>query len=187
MKRRRLRKPKSGPMAKAGTIHDRRSTDTPFNAETSETEIADPMEAGERILVTRSLRDDRLAWLHSHKHIDQAQFQAGRRMQGLYEKASIGVKAVDPTNEPVDGGGAIPEALTEVVSQAVKEITRSESVLGREGSSLARDFLAFGNSIYQCAFDRGVPRDHQIGRKAIAYRVREILETLAVEFGFVSK
>src|SRR5689334_16187196 len=114
MKRKRLKQPKEA-APKSGTIHDRRATDTPFNAETSDVETSDPMDAGGRIVVTRSLRDDRLAWLHSHKHIDQAQFQAGRKMQGLYERASIGVKAVDPTNEPVDGGGAIPEALTEVV------------------------------------------------------------------------
>lgn len=188
MKRRKLAKQKQpANKAKPKIIHDRRTIDAPFNAETADIEMADPMEEGDRIVVTRSLRDDRLAWFHTHKYIDEAQFHAGRRMQSLYEKASIGVKAIDPTNEPVDGGGAIPEALTETISDAVKEIAEIEKVLGREGASLARDFLAFGNSVYQCATMRGIAAWNDKARRAIAYRIREILETLAGEFGLVAK
>lgn len=176
----------------AERVHDRRATDIPINAKIAPIDVEDPLwvkgrdDPKDRMIVTvRSLRDDRLAWLHSHKHIDDAQFHAGRKMQALYEHAGIEVRAMDPTKEPVDGRGELPDTITERMTAAIKEIGRIEGILGREGAAYARDFLAFGNSILQCATSRGA--FHESGRIAIAYRIREILETLAVEFGLVSK
>src|SRR5215475_4298863 len=87
-------------------------------------------------IARRSLRrDDPLGWLYTHGHIDDAQFKAGRKMQKLYATASIA---------------------------ALDKIAKLEAALGRNGASLARDFLGFGHSVFRCATTRGVdPHDRR--------------------------
>ena len=85
--------------------HDRRSRDLPRNAEVAAVEVDDPLalEPGEKIVTLRSIRNDLLGKLHSHRQIDEAQYQGGRAFQGDWEKAERGPQAVDPTREYVDG------------------------------------------------------------------------------------
>jgi hypothetical protein len=56
-------------------LHDRRAQDLPLNAEVASVEIDDPsgLEAGEKIVALRSIRNDPLGRLHGHRHIDEAQ------------------------------------------------------------------------------------------------------------------
>ena len=58
-------------------VHDRRSQDLPLNAEVAAVEVDDPLalEPGERIVALRSIRNDPLGRMHSHRHIDEAQYQ----------------------------------------------------------------------------------------------------------------
>ena len=86
-------------------LHDRRSRDLPLNAEVAAVEIDDPLalEPGEKIVALRSIRNDPLGRLHSHRQIDEAQYQGGRAFQNDWEKAERGPQAVDPTREYVDG------------------------------------------------------------------------------------
>src|SRR6478735_5353482 len=95
-------------------VHDRRSQDLPLNAEVAAVEVDDPLalEPGERIVALRSIRNDPLGRMHSHRHIDEAQYQGGRAFQNDWEKAERGPRAVDPGREYVDGGQA-PEPITE--------------------------------------------------------------------------
>jgi hypothetical protein len=88
-------------------VHDRRSNDLPRNAEMAAVEVDDPMalEPGEKIVTLRSIRNDPLARLHTHRQIDEAPYQGGRAFQDDWEKAERGPQAVDPTREYVDGGG----------------------------------------------------------------------------------
>ena len=60
--------------------HDRRSRDLPLNAEVAAIEVDDPLalEPGEKIVTLRSIRNDPLGRLHSHRQIDEAQHQGGR-------------------------------------------------------------------------------------------------------------
>src|SRR5258705_11251100 len=87
-------------------IHDRRSRDLPRNAEVAAIEVDDPfgLEPGEKIVTLRSIRNDPLARLHTHRQIDEAQYQGGRAFQSDWEKAERGPQAVDPTRDYVDGG-----------------------------------------------------------------------------------
>jgi hypothetical protein len=73
-------------------VHDRRSKDLPRNAEVAPIEVDDPLaqEAGEKIVTMRSLRNDPLGRLHSHRQIDEAQYQGGRALQDDWEKAERG-------------------------------------------------------------------------------------------------
>jgi len=74
---------------KLAKIHDRRSRDLPRNAEVAAVEVDDPLalEPGEKIVTLRSLRNDPLGKLHSHRHIDEAQYRGGRAFQDDWEKA----------------------------------------------------------------------------------------------------
>src|SRR6202051_3627747 len=87
-------------------VHDRRSQDLPRNAEVAAVEVDDPLalEPGEKIVTLRSIRNDPLGRLHSHRQIDEAQYQGGRAFQDDWEQAERGPRAVDPTREYVDGG-----------------------------------------------------------------------------------
>jgi hypothetical protein len=70
-----------------GRAHDRRSQDLPYNAEVAAIEVDDPLalEPGDKIVALRSIRNDPLGRLHSHRQIDQAQFRGGRALARLGE------------------------------------------------------------------------------------------------------
>ena len=91
---------------KSAKVHDRRSRDLPRNAEVAAVEVDDPLalEPGEKIVTLRSIRNDPLGRLHSHRQIDEAQYQSGRAFQDDWEKAERGPQAVDPSREYADGG-----------------------------------------------------------------------------------
>lgn len=148
--------------------------------------VDDPYEHGAKQTMTASLRDDPLGRLFIRNQIDKAQFDAGRDMQGLYERAQIGgVKAMDPTKEPVDGGGAIPEMIGDIQMRAVKRIAQLEKTLGNEGTALIRQFLACRMFVDQIAEQRGLTS--QRDKDYLGKRIRECLETLAIELGHAGR
>src|ERR1700753_2876845 len=105
---------------KSTKIHDRRAQDLPLNAQVAAVEIADPLalDPGEKIVALRSIRNDPLGRLHSHRQIDEAQYRGGRAFQDDWERAERGPQAVDPSREYVDGGRA-REPITERQRRAV--------------------------------------------------------------------
>ena len=125
--------------------HDRRSRDLPRNAEVATVEVDDPLalEPGDKIVALRSIRYDPLGRLHSHRQIDEAQYQGGRAFQDDWEKAERGPRAVDPTREYVDGGQA-REPITEGQRKAVLRLNRIERELGSDGSALVHEILIQG-------------------------------------------
>src|SRR4051812_17160014 len=112
-------------------VHDRQATDLLRNAQVSPIEVDDPMalEPGDKIVTLRSIRNDPLAALHAHKHIDEAQYQGGRAFQADWEQAERGPCAIDPSKEFVDGG-QMPEPITEGQRKAVLRLNRAERELG---------------------------------------------------------
>src|ERR1019366_10480523 len=82
-------------------VHDRRSRDLLRNAEVAAIEVDDPLalEPGEKMVTLRSIRNDPLARLHSHRQIDEAQYQGGRGFQNDWEKGERGPQAGDPPRE----------------------------------------------------------------------------------------
>lgn len=165
--------------------HDRRATDLPLNAKIAVDVVQDPYDRQSQITVARSLRDDTLGAMYARKQIDGVQFDAGRRMQRYYELSEIGtVKAIDPTKERVDGGVAV-DVMTGLNQHAMKEISRLEGVLGREGAALVRDVLCLGFSLAKCAAARGLFSDRHI--HFIGVRFRECLETLSREINSTTR
>ena len=114
-------------------IHDRRSRDLLRNAEVAAIEVDDPLglDPGDKIVTLRSIRNDPLARLHTHRQIDEAQYQGGRAFQDDWEKAERGPQAVDPAREYVDGGQR-REPITERQRKAVLRLNRAEHELGAE-------------------------------------------------------
>ena len=126
------RKPYNPAMA-----HDRRSRDLLRNAEVATVEVDNPLalEPGEKIVALRSIRNDPLARLHSHRQIDEAQYQAGRAFQSDWEKAERGPRAVDPTREYVDGGqSARTDHRGPAQGRAAVEPGRTRTRRGRLGA-----------------------------------------------------
>jgi hypothetical protein len=171
---------------KLARVHDRRSTDLPRNAEVAAVEVDDPLglEPGEKIVTLRSLRNDPLGKLHSHRQIDEAQFQGGRAFQDDWEKAERGPQAVDPTREYVDGGQA-REPITERQRKAVLRLNRAERELGADGSALVHEILVLGLTMEQVGQRRGV-----LGQRWMDYfarRFKECLDRLALIYGFATQ
>ena len=127
-------------------IHDRRSRDLLRNAEVAAIEVDDPLglDPGDKIVTLRSIRNDPLARLHTHRQIDEAQYQGGRAFQDDWEKAERGPQAVDPSREYVDGGQR-REPITERQRKAVLRLNRAEHELGADGSALVHEVLVLGH------------------------------------------
>src|SRR5271169_3114769 len=170
---------------KSAKIHDRRAQDLPRNAEVASVEIDDPLglEPGEKIVAIRSIRNDPLARLHSHRQIDEAQYQGGRAFQDDWEKAERGPRAVDPTREYVDASPA-REPITERQRKAVMRLNRIERELGADGSVLVHEVLILGMTMEQVGERRGLRG--QRWRDYFAKRFRECLDRLALIYGFAT-
>jgi hypothetical protein len=167
-------------------LHDRRSRDLLRNAEVAAVEVDDPLalEPGDKIVTLRSIRNDPLARLHSHRQIDEAQYQGGWAFQNDWEKAERGPRAVDPTREYVDGGQA-REPITESQRKAVLRLNRAERELGAEGSALVHEVLILGMTMEQVGQRRALRS--QRWNDYFARRFRECLDRLAQIYGFATE
>jgi hypothetical protein len=132
----------------------------------------------------RSIRNDPLAKLHSHRQIDEAQYQGGRAFQDDWEQAERGPRAVDPTREYVDGGRA-REPITERQRKAVLRLNRAERELGADGSALVHDVLVSGLTMAEVGQRRGLRT--QRWADYFARRFRECLDRLALIYGFATE
>jgi len=166
--------------------HDRRSRDLPRNAEVAAVEVDDPLglDPGDKIVTLRSIRNDPLARLHSHRQIDEAQYRGGRAFQDDWEQAERGPRAVDPTREFVDGGAAC-EPITERQRRAVLRLNRAERELGADGSALVHDVLITGLTMREISERRELRGQRWIDY--FARRFRECLDRLALLYGFASE
>jgi hypothetical protein len=186
MRKRRLKKSVTLASINSAAPHDRRSAQLPINAKVAATVADDPYEPGAKITVLRSLRGDPLAAMHNAKQIDQAQFISGRHWQRAFELTSVGgVRAVDLTRERVDGGGIPQPTLSDAQMRAFADLKRAMTALGMEGESLIKDFLGRGLSLRDIAARRAVTGER--ARGYIGWRLRECLDTLAVEFGYAGR
>jgi hypothetical protein len=179
----RAKRNKSHRLAKA---HDRRSRDLPLNAEVAAIEVDDPLalEPGEKIVTLRSIRNDPLGRLHSHRQIDEAQYQGGRAFQNDWEKAERGPQAVDPTREYVDGVQK-REPITEGQRRAVLRLSRAERELGAYGAALVHEVLIMGLSMEQIGQRRNLRT--QRWSDYFSRRFRECLDRLALIYGFATE
>ena len=167
-------------------VPDRRSRDLPRHAEVATVEVDNPLalDPGEKIVALRSIRNDPLGRLHSHRQIDEAQYQAGRAFQSDWEKAERGPRAVDPARDYVDGGQG-REPITESQRKAVLRLNRAERELGADGSALVHDVLVHGLTMEQVGRRRDLST--QRWQDYFSKRFRECLDRLALLYGFATE
>jgi hypothetical protein len=165
--------------------HDRRALDLPHNAEVAAVEVDDPfaLEPGDKIVTLRSLRNDPLGRLHSHRQIDEAQYQGGRAFQNDWERAERGPQAVDPSRDYVDGGRP-REPITEGQRKAVLRLNRVERELGADGATLVHEVLILGLTMEQISKRRRL--SGQRWMDYLSRRFRECLDRLALVYGFAT-
>jgi hypothetical protein len=166
--------------------HDRRARDLPHHAEVATVEVDDPLalEPGEKIVALRSIRNDPLGRLHSHRQIDDAQYQGGRAFQNDWERAERGPQAVDPSRDYVDGGQG-REPITEGQRQAVLRLNRAERELGADGAAIVHDVLVHGLTMEQIGEKRGLYT--QRWKDYFSRRFQECLDRLALIYGFATE
>jgi hypothetical protein len=179
----RAKRNKSQRLAK---LHDRRSHDLPRNAEVASVDVDDPfgLEPGDKIVALRSIRSDPLGRLHSHRQIDNVQYQAGRAFQDDWERAERGPQAVDPGRDYVDGAHA-REPITEGQREAVLRLNRAERDLGADGSALVHDVLVRGMTMEQIGERRCLQT--QRWKDYFSRRFRECLDRLALLYGLATE
>jgi len=179
----RAKRNKSQRLAK---LHDRRSHDLPRNAEVASVDVDDPfgLEPGDKIVALRSIRSDPLGRLHSHRQIDDVQYQAGRAFQDDWERAERGPQAVDPGRDYVDGAHA-REPITEGQREAVLRLNRAERDLGADGSALVHDVLVRGMTMEQIGERRCLQT--QRWKDYFSRRFRECLDRLALLYGLATE
>jgi hypothetical protein len=139
-----------------------------------------------RIRVQRALRNDPIAKLHSTGRLNDLEFRVGRDIQAVVEAGQVGgIKAMDPTNEPVDGGGKIREPINDRQLRAMKLLNGTiYPLLGKLGSSLVFAVLAGGMMPEDYARSIGVLDTrgiNSIGREFARY-----LGMLATELGYAT-
>jgi hypothetical protein len=85
--------------------HDRRSRDLPRNAEVATVEVDNPLalEPGEKIVALRSIRNEPLGRLHSHRQIDEAQYQGGGPFRTIGRRPSAAARSIRPGNMSTAG------------------------------------------------------------------------------------
>jgi hypothetical protein len=147
-------------------------------------EVDDPYEAGAKITVMRSTRNDPLAGMHARKTIDEAQYWGGRAFQKDFEAAERGPRAIDPSKEFVDGG-LLPEPITEAQQEAAIRLAGVYRELGQIASTLLHDVLIHGHGYKQIAAARGLEGERW--EKFFGMSVHLHLHTLAFLYGFAKE
>jgi hypothetical protein len=166
--------------------HDRRVGHLGINADVASIVVDDPYatQSGETIVVTRQLRGDPLARLHSHRQIDDAQYYAGRAFQRDWEVAERGMCSLDPTREAVDSSLVI-DPLTDKQVSAQARLAAVRAALGRKMHAAVHAILIDGATIEALANVNG--RAGETWLKYYGRFFRDALDVLAVEYGFAGR
>lgn len=185
-KREQKRTHRAGHKSPSAGIHDRLATDMPKGVRPVAVLVPCPSGDGSTLRVYRNVRGDTLAQMRCRGQIDEHQYEAGRMWQRFYEDAEIGgIKAMDTTKEPVDGGGQLADPLTEKVRRAVKALARADAAVGFHHIGLIRDVLGSGRTIAELAELRGMTS--KADKEYLGRLFRGCLDALAVAFGLADR
>lgn len=119
-------------------------------------------------------------------HGTEAQEKAAARFKAICERAQVGgAKAVDPSKEPVDGGGINPESVIEIGADARRAYNAMHIKFGWQ-FMLHMEFVVMGDhgpTAYARWASRGAPKNGAIvGRYAADFR--RMMEQVAVHLGY---
>jgi hypothetical protein len=131
--------------------------------------------------VTRSISNDPLGNMAARNQIDAAQLAAGRRWQTDFEKAAGGLDSNFAADDPVDGGGASGDQVTDQMVDARKRIEATRPVLGAKDFHLVECIVGRGQSIDEMARSLNLTTERDI--LFVGRLLRRSLETLAIHYG----
>lgn len=139
---------------------------------------------GQRVVVTKTLRDAPLDRLHARKQIDDCLYAAGDWCRALFENfGTDGVRAMDFSKPVIDSGSSNSMlGVTDAQLRAGKRLKNIANFLGAEGFDLVVQVLARRRFIEQIASERGLTS--QRDKDFLARRFRECLDTIATLGGF---
>jgi hypothetical protein len=151
--------------------------------------------------VVRAIRDDPLGRLHATGRLRPAKDQwgddgredtglasclAGRELQRLFEAAEVrGPRSVDLTQDPVDGGGRVPEIMTDKQMKAIKRLNELYPIMGLVGKWLLIAVLCRGMMPEEYARALGITDPREIN--SFGRELRRHLEVMAQELGYASR
>lgn len=186
-KKKRLHKTKREALEPASIPVDRQFRGDKINSVLAAIDVDDPYaeKKGDKIRVTRSLRDDPVGAMHNSGHISDDVYEASKRWYGLFIKKELGnLRAMDLTRPKVDGGRMVEfESVTR--DEARQTLMQIDAELGREGAAWVHDVLGMGMCIRDAAAKRGLFSQLEI--KFAGARLRECLTTIAVILGHVKR
>src|SRR6516164_4159193 len=135
-----------------------------------------------------NLRNDAVGRMRARRQVDEAQYQAARAFQQLYDFATIGGYSVADLLRPKVDGGRIRDPLPPARVAAAKRLRSVESTLkdwhGFAGLSLTRSVLTGGNSVDKAARDFGACSDREARFWGLLFR--KCLDVLARSLGFAN-
>jgi hypothetical protein len=181
-------RPKNGQRAAGAPVFDARATQlakgvVPATVLVPDVRVDENTGVRWNLKVIRNLRRDPIGAMEARGQLEIYQIDAARHWQELHEASQVGggIKAMDTTKDPVDGGGLIPDPITDRQRKALAEIHRADVVLGSQGSALVRHVLADCLSIGQIAEMYGVPTARE--RDRLGWMFRKCLDELAKCYG----
>jgi hypothetical protein len=135
-----------------------------------------------------NLRNDAIGKMHARRQVDEAQYQAARAFQQLYDFATIGGYSVADMLRPKVDGGRIRDPLPPARVAAAKRLRSVETTLkdwhGFAGLSLTRAVLTGGQTVERAARAVGARSDREL--RSWAWLFRKCLDVLAKALGFAS-
>jgi len=149
----------------------------PFNAKLATRTVRDPYDDSLR-QVTANVRADALGDLLARNKIGHHQYSAGRELESAFERASVtGLKAMDFSREPVDGGKGFNDPYNDAKHRAGNSVAHAKRTLGDSGYRLLEMVLRERHSIEEVA--GALACDPRF----VIVRLREALEKLATASG----
>lgn len=132
-------------------------------------------------------KSDVVTWLYHNNHIDDAQMMAANRFMRLLHKSEAqGAQAIDYLQEPVDGGGAWPEADVHAI-EAGRELWELAQFVGMFDYNLMRRIIGGGMSFSELAkmreYAKGAPKTRA---EYLGSRFRDALDVAADHWGYAS-
>jgi hypothetical protein len=139
-------------------------------------------EAGNRrkVPVPVSMRESPAIWMHGHGKINDSQLRAAGQFRRWYEAAGgAGVKAMDTTKEPVDGG-RVSDGLTDRKLHAAKELAGARTRLSPRAYWLVESVCG------QCIWIKDLDGRRRT-QDAYSMALKEALDSLAIFWGYASE
>ena len=119
---------------------------------------------------------------YNNKSMPRYQYEAGLYFRHLYERKQLGggLKAMNPTKEPVDGNPPCHDPISDPQTRAFNELKRVEDYFSKYDYKLIEAFLGEGKTL-------GELRSTGHGKRKASAQIRACLEILAIQWGFRSK